>query len=258
MARSRSSGFTLIELLVVITIIAILIALLLPTFGRLKETTRRVHCAANLHSLMTACIILADADNGLLPSGIRDSGGEHCVFISNKMYRDIIVTAHDTIKVGDHRDARKTAENILECTNYVDFAHIERPHGFVIGYNYFGRKPSMDKWWAKRARKSSEPFFKSAHTLTDDPGITVWADMNNWTRAAVWCFVAHTTWGAFRSSDAGSVGSYYNYGFPGTAWDARSEGGNIAKLDASVHWKAIGKMEMRQTNPADRGLPALW
>lgn len=47
----RRSGFTLIELLVVISIIALLIALLLPALAMAKQEANSIVCAAKLRSL---------------------------------------------------------------------------------------------------------------------------------------------------------------------------------------------------------------
>ena len=56
-------GFTLIELLVVVAIIALLIAILLPSLGRARELSNRSYCAANLRGILQSMNVYA-ADQG--------------------------------------------------------------------------------------------------------------------------------------------------------------------------------------------------
>ncbi|MEI8195683.1 MAG: prepilin-type N-terminal cleavage/methylation domain-containing protein [Phycisphaerae bacterium] len=61
-------GFTLIELLVVVAIIALLIAILLPSLGRAKEQAKAVQCLSNLKQMASASFAYADNNNGRFPS----------------------------------------------------------------------------------------------------------------------------------------------------------------------------------------------
>ena len=66
MTRARH-GFTLIELLVVISIIALLIALLLPALGQARKSAQEMQCASDQRSLGTASNAWATDKQGWLP-----------------------------------------------------------------------------------------------------------------------------------------------------------------------------------------------
>ncbi len=65
----RKNAFTLVELLVVISIIALLIALLLPALARAKTLALRLQSAANLHTLGQALFEYANIYKGQYPLG---------------------------------------------------------------------------------------------------------------------------------------------------------------------------------------------
>jgi prepilin-type N-terminal cleavage/methylation domain-containing protein/prepilin-type processing-associated H-X9-DG protein len=56
-------GFTLVELLVVITIIAMLMALLIPVVGRAREAARRLQCTNNQEQIGKAMYLYATTSN---------------------------------------------------------------------------------------------------------------------------------------------------------------------------------------------------
>ena len=61
-------GFTLVELLTVIAIIGILITVLIPTIGKVRETARRTVDASNIRQVGHAALIYASNNRERLPS----------------------------------------------------------------------------------------------------------------------------------------------------------------------------------------------
>ena len=67
-------AFTLIELLVVVTIIALLLAMLLPVIGMVRTSAVSTNCRNNLKQLGFASLTYANDNEATIPAGISISG----------------------------------------------------------------------------------------------------------------------------------------------------------------------------------------
>jgi prepilin-type N-terminal cleavage/methylation domain-containing protein len=65
--RPGQYGFTLIELLVVVAIIALLVAILLPSLTKARAQAIQVHCTSNVHQQLIAFAAYAADWKGILP-----------------------------------------------------------------------------------------------------------------------------------------------------------------------------------------------
>lgn len=73
----RRQGFTLIEVLVVVAIIALLVAILLPSLSAARRQAKTASCAINLRTIGHALVYYLQANQDVIPpaSGLGDAGG---------------------------------------------------------------------------------------------------------------------------------------------------------------------------------------
>lgn len=97
MCRKKASGFTLVELLLVITIIAILVAILLPALARARAAANRIHCMNNMKQLGMMFIMYADDHKGFYPPGSRNAywGSAASTYVSGLVRNNYSVNAFE-------------------------------------------------------------------------------------------------------------------------------------------------------------------
>jgi prepilin-type N-terminal cleavage/methylation domain-containing protein len=87
-----TKGFTLVELLVAVGIIAILIALLLPSLNKARDAAIRIKCLAQLRQLGALVFVYAANNRQHLPIGVMDLGGGGYVNINEEYITDEMYT----------------------------------------------------------------------------------------------------------------------------------------------------------------------
>lgn len=272
---SARAGFTLIEMLVVIAVIAILAALLMMSLAGSKEKARRATCRSTLKQLLLANQLYANDNEGRLLSGqVFNAAGKedqnHIVRISIGTWNAIVDYAGSKSMTMDENavggtDNRSALFRLIDCPNlYPCYTNRDDPAfpGVLLGFNYLGRRKVTSNW---------DPSWISPNSVTDDPTLAVWTDLNHWSEeneggaatggtalTGTWVAVPHRKNGGLRdpNSPYGSPGLYRPSGGKSSQeWGA--QGGNVAALNGSVVWKKIGEMKTHLAKNGG-GLKSCW
>lgn len=252
-AWGEVDGFTLIELLVVVVIVAVLLALLTPGLDKALEQAELTVCAARQNQLVKIFNGWAVENKRKFPAGTRDADTyEHTPWVSTQFVRMVESFA------GNNKTFRAAPWGIVPVmlidSSYKDFGY-HNETGWVIGYNYLGGHPALDK--ANNGLGATTRVWHSPLSLANQGTGEIISCWNAWSNGTTgfnrsiavsllqWSIAPHTVNGPL-GSDA-NAGAYFNYTGPGVGGDTKplgSMGANIGFADGSVAWRTIDQTEV--------------
>ena len=143
-------GFTLIELLVVIAIIALLIGILLPALGGVRETSKGVVCSSNQRQLLTAFILYTDDHRGYAMPHLNTSGITRTYWYGQENIANQTLD-HTNGSLTPYLSAAPGDQSVFECPAQPEGSY--RTQGSTAdftstyGYNAYGLSPNTSGYY---------------------------------------------------------------------------------------------------------------
>lgn len=147
----HKSGFTLVELLVVISIIALLLAILMPSLQKVREQAQSVVCKTRLKDIGTTINMYMESNNGKLPA-CTEWDSKSNKYLEGYRWMDRLASYYSRSTVGS-----QNANGITSTATYSLF-----------------RCPTQDKWTrlAMQTAQSGQPAQSGQSTgASGDTGI---------------------------------------------------------------------------------------
>ncbi|MEM9347990.1 MAG: prepilin-type N-terminal cleavage/methylation domain-containing protein [Planctomycetota bacterium] len=229
--QERRHGFTLIELLVVVSIIALLIAILLPMLSSAKESSIRAQCASNLRGYVQTNYSLAIDNDGRFLNTTRDAStsevfsseptayvDDHISWVSDTVARQLVDVGADPLSF---TCPNRGSEYLL--ANHPTTGR--RPGAWRMGYYlHLGRQDSFSAYAGRE--------WVSPQSIDDAADLVAASDvMESGTLNPSVATYSHGPNGLVVSQDNTA-----------TPEDAGAIGSNVARLDASVRFQATAEL----------------
>ncbi|MEM6505233.1 MAG: prepilin-type N-terminal cleavage/methylation domain-containing protein [Planctomycetota bacterium] len=240
-SRATRRGFTLIELLVVVSIIALLIAILLPALGKAKDSSIRIQCLSYQRQMVTATTAYGTDNRGQLIEARIGGGGyvQHALNVNEgtngRDRDDPLFLENSTVGERDFDDYGFPIEFFQDPgREFVPYADM---NSFVIGYQYFG---GIKRWNAVPGAAGQLEGLSpvTVDDMTSDKTMVACSTM----KERPWL-----AWGQITGPGARDGGMYVGAPSHGLNSAGEPNGGNHVFGDGSGRWVQFNEMFQLQS-----------
>jgi len=236
--KRKSFGFTLIELLVVVAIIALLVAILLPSLTRAREIAKRATCGSNLRQIGVSATTYATSNKDVYfacrKRQIQIAFSNDSAFDGIAALRTVGLVEReksdvDGMMLNQPIDLWNCPSRDYQAQWETSFPQI------VVGYQYFG---GIEQW-----RIPGDAIYESRSP------IKMSSSRGGWMLAADTTMLIDNVWGGGRPTAYGDMPSHKATaaeagGIRPTYRDGAPAGGNQLYVDGSVQWMPLRNMVM--------------
>ncbi|UCC97404.1 MAG: prepilin-type N-terminal cleavage/methylation domain-containing protein [Phycisphaerales bacterium] len=242
--RTFRAGFTLIELLVVISIIALLMAILMPALMRAKDHGRRIICGNHLRTLGLANTLYADEQDGWYVPIMDRTRGSNRYWPSNRLFRELVGYKPKNIDVDQNWHSPKEFMCPGDVISTKERRDSQWNNWISYGYN-------LTDWYYSDWFGIGYAGHKTT-TVPSPAGELIFTESNDW-----WLW----WWGANYEDGWDVLGQdtitpYKQVGTDGPTLYRHSEGVNIAFYDG--HAEYMKKEKAFSKEAWDAGAPGMW